>query len=260
MYRGARIAIVVPAHNEARLIRGTLASIPAWADRIIVVDDGSDDETFKLASASDDLRVAVLRHRRNAGVGAAIASGYRAAFEDGADIAVVMAGDGQMHAEDLPALLEPLVERKAAYAKGNRLRWPNARAAMPTTRWVGNHVLSLLTRLATGLKVEDSQCGYTAISREAAAVLERQRWWHGYGYPNDLLGRLGRAGLAVQDVCVRPIYGEEQSGIRLRHITLTIPWVLVRVLLARLLVATRSPLSRTRTNVELSDARWAADD
>lgn len=171
MFDGQKVAVVVPAYREALLIGRMLAGVPAFVDRIFVVDDASDDATGEVALAVPDPRITLVRHPVNQGVGAAIATGYAAAFEAGADVAVVMAGDGQMDPEDLPALLAPITHGRADYAKGNRLAWPGAAGRMPLARFVGNHVLSVLTALATGLAIQDSQCGYTALSRRAAEVL-----------------------------------------------------------------------------------------
>ena len=241
MHHGQRIAVVVPAYREAERIGRVIARMPAYVDRIVVVDDGSDDGTATAAEATGDDRVRVLRHPENRGVGAAIASGYRVAFdEERADAAVVMAGDDQMHPDDLDALLAPL-RQGVAYAKGNRLAWPGARRAMPVARYLGNHVLSGLTRLATGLAVHDSQCGYTALSARAAHLLDLEALWPRYGYPNDLLGALAARGLSVRDVPVRPIYAGEASGIGWRHALVVIPWVLARVIARRLRLALPAP-------------------
>jgi glycosyltransferase involved in cell wall biosynthesis len=233
MFEGARVAVVIPAHQEERLVGRAIRAVPDFVDLICVVDDGSRDATAERALACRDGRVRVLRHARNRGVGAAIATGYAEAFGAGADIAVVMAGDAQMHAADLPALLAPLVRGEADYAKGDRLSWPGARRLMPTARFLGNHVLSWLTRRATGLRVSDSQCGYTALTASGAARLPLDTLWPRYGYPNDLLGHARLCGLRVVDVPVRPVYADERSGIGWRHALLVIPALLVRVALRR---------------------------
>jgi len=226
MLHGATVAVVVPAHDEARLIARTLASIPAWVDRVVVVDDASSDDTKGRAEGCGDPRVTVVRHAVNRGVGAAIVTGYREAFEAGADVAAVMAGDAQMDPADLRAVVEPVARGEADYVKGNRLAHPDARRAMPLFRLVGNHALSALTRLATGLDVHDSQCGYTAMHRRVAERVRLQRLWPRYGYPNDLLSRLAVARLRVRDVPVRPVYADEESGIRTHDLLVSFPLVI----------------------------------
>jgi glycosyltransferase involved in cell wall biosynthesis len=222
----------MPAYNEAKLIRGALERIPGFVDHIIVVDDASVDDTAVIARGTRR-RTEVIAHGANQGVGAAIVTGCRHAFLRGADLTAVMAADGQMDPEDLPALLVPLVTEEADYVKGNRLDWPGASEAMPWHRWLGNHVFSWLTRRAVGVDMRDSQCGYVAMNRLTQRVLDWDRLWKGYGYPNDLLSWLAVRGLRVQEVAVRPVYGLEQSGIRLRHVMLTIPFVIARAWVRR---------------------------
>lgn len=232
-----RISVVVPAYNEARLITQTLRSVPAYVTHVVVVDDGSADDTALMAQSLNDPRVEVVRHRENRGVGAAIVTGYLTAFGRGADVCAVMAGDGQMDPADLERLIGPVLRGEAAYAKGDRLSFPDARRAMPWTRWLGNWVLARLTGLAAGLPVRDSQCGYTALSREAALQLPLHKLWSRYGYPNDLLGMLRERNLPVSEVVVRPVYADEESGIRLWHALFVVPFVLLRVLVRRGLYA-----------------------
>jgi glycosyltransferase involved in cell wall biosynthesis len=229
---GKRIAVVMPAYNEAKLVRGTLEGIPSFVDHIIVVDDASIDATREMVRVFHG-PVELIEHETNQGVGAAIATGCRQALSLGADLTVVMAADGQMDPLDLPALLGPLIAGEADYVKGNRLDWPAASEVMPWHRWLGNHLFSWLTRRAIGLDVQDSQCGYAAMNRRTQEVLNWERLWSGYGYPNDVLGWLKVCGLRVRDVPVRPVYGSEQSGIRLRHVMLIIPFVIARVWLRR---------------------------
>ena len=217
----------MPAYNEAKLIRGALEGIPEFVDHIIVVNDASTDATTKIARATER-PIEVLEHGTNQGVGAAIATGCKHALLVGADLTAVMAADGQMDPLDLPALLAPLITGEADYAKGDRLGWPAASNTMPWQRWLGNHVFSSLTRRAIGMDVRDSQCGYAAMNRRAKQVLDWDRLWKGYGYPNDLLSSLTLCDLRVREIPVRPVYGSEQSGIRFRHVLFSIPFVIAR--------------------------------
>lgn len=235
MYRHLRVAVVVPAFNESRKIAATVVSVPGIADEVIVVDDASTDDTAAQAQAAASRRAApervtVVRHAENKGVGGAIATGYRRALDKGADVAVVMAGDGQMDPRDLPALLAPIAADEADYVKGNRFLHPEVWTAMPASRIVGNVLLSAATRVTSGYgHIFDSQCGYTAIHRRALASIDLDAVWARYGYPNDLLSRLRVAGVRVVDVPVRPIYGEHwRSGINLGTALHPIPWVLLR--------------------------------
>ena len=159
----------------------------------------------------------LIRHDDNRGVGASIVTGYHAALADGADVMAVMAGDNQMHPDDLEALLEPVVRGTADYAKGNRFRHAD-HGRMPLARRLGGRALSAATRLGTGLAIDDSQCGFTALSAAAARALPLDELWPRFGYPNDLLGMLASRGLRVVDVPVRPVYADERSGIRAWHV------------------------------------------
>ncbi len=226
MWREARIGVVIPAYNEERLLRRTLQGVPDYVDTVCVVDDASSDATADVARKHADPRIEVIRHPQNRGVGAAIVTGYQALLAKNVDVMVVMAGDNQMDPMDLPALLEPVVSGRADYAKGNRFVHQERRRMPRLRRWAGG-VLSLMTRGATGLGIDDTQCGYTALRSGAAWGLPLTELWPRYGYPNDLLGMLAARGQRVVDVPVRPIYADEQSGIRPWH-ALVVAKVIVR--------------------------------
>jgi glycosyltransferase involved in cell wall biosynthesis len=217
MLEGARLFVVVPAHNEERLLGATLAGIPAFVDQIVVVDDASIDRTGEVAGAAAG-PVHVVRHETNRGVGASIATGYRFALRAGADAIAVMAGDAQMHPDDLARLALPVVRGEIDYAKGDRLAHPDVRRRMPWARRVAGRVLSRLTGWAAGIPLSDSQCGYTVISSRAVQGIDLDSLYPRYGYPNDLVGRLALAGFSIRDVPVRPVYGTETSGIRPWHV------------------------------------------
>jgi glycosyltransferase involved in cell wall biosynthesis len=226
MYGAARIAVIVPAFRVHAWIGRTLAEVPEFVDLIVVVDDASPDETAALVRSSVNPRVQLVTHEKNRGVGAAIASGYARALDEGADVLAVMAGDNQMSPDDLAAVIEPIVNGQADYVKGNRFVHPLWRH-MPWGRRFAGKILAAVTRWTTGLSIDDSQCGYTALAAEAARTLCWLDLWPRYGYPNDLLGMLAARRLRVVEVPVRPVYQGEPSGIRPWH-ALVVLGVIVR--------------------------------
>ncbi len=240
MLDDAVIAVVVPAFDEESWLGEVLDTMPRFVDRVVVVDDGSRDGTARLVRArqhrgacgvaapgavepgsgrgpSATAELALVRHRENRGVGAAIVTGYRHALALGADVVAVMAGDGQMHPSDLVAVVRPVAAAEADYVKGTRLGHPGLWRVMPAERLLGSWVLSWLTSLAAGVRVSDSQCGYTAMSARALAKLPLERLWPGFGYPNDLIGACALAGLRIAEVPVRPVYRGQKSGLRPWH-------------------------------------------
>jgi glycosyltransferase involved in cell wall biosynthesis len=229
MYDGKTVAVVVPAYNEEALVGSTVATIPAFVDRIFVVDDASTDGTVDRAQAGDS-RVEVLTHDRNAGVGAAIVSGYRRAIAEEVDVTCVMAADGQMDPDDLESLVRAVASGEVDYAKANRLFTGQAWQLIPRTRYLGNALLSFLTKIASGYwHVADSQSGYTAVNLETLRLLDLERIYERYGFPNDMLVHLNVWNRRVRDYPSRPIYGVgERSGIRLRRVVPRISWLLLK--------------------------------
>ena len=216
-YRGKRIAVVVPAYNEEDLIGETLDGIPDYVAKIYVVDDGSADMTGAIIDdyAHLDPRFVAIHHNPNRGVGAAITTGYLQAVEDGMDIAAVMAGDNQMDPAYLPDLLDPIVDGRADYTKGNRLINQAYRKGMSPWRSFGNSILTFLTKVASGYwQMMDPQNGYTAVSIKTLKTLPLTEVYQGYGYCNHLLIWLNICGCRVSDVAIPARYGREKSKIR----------------------------------------------
>jgi glycosyltransferase involved in cell wall biosynthesis len=227
---GRTVAVVVPAYNEEALVGETLSGIPSFVDRIVVVDDASTDGTAEKARSFADPQIEVVSHENNLGVGAAIVTGYKRALAERLDVTAVMAGDNQMDPAELEAILAPVLVGEVDYAKANRLISGRAWELIPRNRYLGNAVLSLLTKIASGYwHVADSQAGYTAISLDALERLDLDRVYTRYGFPNDLLVHLNVINARVRDVPSRPIYNVgERSGIKLRKVVPRISWLLLK--------------------------------
>ena len=238
MYKDKVISVVVPAHNEQKLIQKALQDLPHWIDQIFVIDDFSQDATSdKVRERMEtDSRIVLIRHEENRGVGAAICTGYKASLENDVDIAVVMAGDAQMAPADLEDIIRPVALEGVDYAKGNRLFYGKAWDIIPRHRYIGNSVLSLLTKIASGYwHVADTQCGDTAISKRALELVDLENVYSRYGMPNDLLVKLNIAECSVRDVPVRPVYDiGEVSEIRITRVVITISKLLVSCFFTRL--------------------------
>ena len=215
-----RVAVVMPAHNEGEQIEAAICSIPKWVDLLVVIDDDSQDNTSDVVNSVLP-KQGVLVTTVRSGVGGAIARGYAEVISllDGGSIpsgdwaAVVMAGDGQMDPEDIDTLLEPL--SRVPFVKGNRWAHSDGLGEMPNNRRIGSWLLGKLTTLASGRKVSDPQCGYTAVT---VAALREWDWvakWQGYGYPNWWMLNIGADSIPFESVPVRSVYRTEKSGIRL---------------------------------------------
>jgi glycosyltransferase involved in cell wall biosynthesis len=232
MLEGKRVAVVVPAYHEETLLPQTLRGIPDFIDRIYVVDDASRDGTVERAreEAARDPRIELVVHERNGGVGAAIVSGYKRALAERMDVTCVMAADNQMDPSELAGLVGPVARGEVDYAKANRLFTGQAWELIPKHRYLGNAVLSLLTKIASGYwHVADSQSGFTAIGLETLERLDLDRIYPRYGFPNDMLVHLNVVNARVRDFPSRPVYGVgERSGIRLRKVIPRISWLLVK--------------------------------
>jgi glycosyltransferase involved in cell wall biosynthesis len=229
VYQDHVVHVVVPAYNEADHVGDVLRTMPAFVDRIFVVDDCSNDGTAHAAEACGDARVSVLRTPCNLGVGGATVLGYRHALKAGAEIIVKMDGDGQMPPEALPELLDAVVERGADYAKGNRFLRRELVHRMPFERIVGNVVLTFLTKLASGYwQVFDPQNGYTAVRASALRVLPLDRLHPGFFFENDMLVRLNVHNFRVVDVSMPPVYNGGPSHLSILAVMSTFPLLLLR--------------------------------
>ena len=281
------VAVVVPAYNEEKQIGQVLETIPAFVDRIIVVNDCSKDNTAKVVldyicrqkqthnisyintisntenkynraehilkeSRKEELekfipaeiangnpetdRVILINNLKNGGVGAAIARGYKWCLDNNIACSAVMAGDGQMDPDELESICLPVINEGIDYAKGNRLIHGSAKMIIPKTRFIGNSVLSILTKISSGYwHVSDTQTGYTAISANALSAIRLSGIYKRYGMPNDMLVKLNIAFCTIKEVKIKPVYNiGELSKMNVTIVIPRISWLLFKSFFKRL--------------------------
>jgi len=238
MYKDKKICVLVPAYNEALQIGRVIETMPAYIDQILIVDDKSQDDTVAVIQGYQKKynNITLLEHDLNKGVGGAMATGYNFLKDKDFDVVVRMDGDGQMAPDDLPAILDPVVDGQTDYSKGNRLFTGEAYQKIPKIRYFGNAFLSLFTKIASGYwHVADSQSGYTAINKKALQMIDWDEMYKWYGQPNDVLVRLNVHNFRVKDVPVQPVYNiGEKSGIKYKKVIFTIGWLLIKLFLWRM--------------------------
>ncbi len=242
MYKEKKVSVVIPCYKEETQIAGVIETMPDYVDKMVVIDDKSPDRTAEVVRGlqrKDKFkdRVVLIVHEVNQGVGGAISSGYVWSRDNNMDVAVVMAGDGQMDPNDLPELLDPIVEGRTDYTKGNRLVTGDAWNRIPKVRYLGNSALTLMTKVASGYwHVTDSQTGYTALNKRALKLLPIENIYRSYGMPNDFLVTLNIYNMRVMDIPINPLYGVgEKSKMVIHQKILSLFTLMIRLFVKRML-------------------------
>jgi glycosyltransferase involved in cell wall biosynthesis len=201
-----RVLVVIPAHDEQASLPVTLAEVRARAPfvDVLVVDDGSHDDTTRVARAAG---VPVVRHPINLGVGGALQTGFRWASEHGYDIAVQLDADGQHDPGYLEALVAPVVAGRCDVSIGSRFVSSTGYHA-PWNRRLGMLLFSGVVRLALGRPIYDTTSGFRAYARRVIEVCQ-------YDFPKDfpdapLLIALARQGFRLEEVPV--VMRERKAG------------------------------------------------
>lgn len=215
-----QIAVVIPCYRVKAQILGVLAALGPEVWRIYVVDDACPEQTGDLVETHcSDLRITVLRHPDNQGVGGAVMTGYAQAITDGADLIVKIDGDGQMDPHLLMLFAAPIIAGQADYTKGNRFYDLANLGPMPGIRLFGNAALSMLAKLSTGYwDIFDPTNGYTAIHAAVARRLPFDKLSRRYFFETDILFRLNTVRAVIADIPMDAVYGEEVSNLKISSV------------------------------------------
>lgn len=230
--------VKIPAKDYDR--KGKLNNIYQRAEQVL---DQMNKEEIKFFTPHEIVndkpeldRVILINHLENGGVGAAIATGYKWCKDYDIDCTSVMAGDGQMDPDELESICMPVIDDGVDYVKGNRLIHRSSWFVIPKTRYFGNSILSIFTKIASGYwHVSDTQTGYTAMSNDAINAIKLYSIYKRYGMPNDMLVKLNIAFCTLKEIEIKPVYNVgEQSKMKVTKVILPIMWLLCKSFFKRM--------------------------
>lgn len=196
-----KLFIIIPAHNEGKRIVSVLSKVKKYAKDIIVVDDGSTDDTFKQASK---VKVTVLRHVVNLGKGAAIITGADYAVQKGAETLIFMDADGQHEPKDIPRFIDAIKGKDIVFGSRKKSR------SMPAVLRFGNGFINTAIRVLYGVKLTDTQSGYRALTAKA---YKQVKWKsNDYRMESEMLVNVGKNNLRYKEIFIKTIYSDKYKG------------------------------------------------
>jgi len=203
-----KIFVVVPTFNEEKNIQNVLSDLKKFDYDIIVVDDGSQDKTLKLAQIAG---VKVLEHKINRGQGAALQTGTDYAVKNNADVIVHFDGDGQFLAEEIKFLVEPIMYEKIDIILGSRFLKKNKNIPK-FKKYIIYPVSKIINTFFTGIKLTDVHCGFRALSKKAAEKININQ--DGMSHNTEIISQIKKFKLKYREVPVTVIYKEFGQGIK----------------------------------------------
>jgi len=198
----SRILVCIPAYNESSKIGKIVNRARAYASEVIVCDDGSTDETAKEAQTAGAI---VIRHSVNKGYGSAIKTLFRTAKENNADVMVTLDADGQHDPDQIPNIVEPILNEGFDIVIGSRFLNIHDREKVPSYRSFGIKTLTLLTKAASYRNITDAQSGFRAYSKAALSQIQLNEG--GMAISAEILLRASRQNLSIKEVPATVIYG-----------------------------------------------------
>jgi UDP-N-acetylglucosamine---dolichyl-phosphate N-acetylglucosaminyltransferase len=193
--------IIIPAYNESKHLSGVITRTKKFSDNLVVVDDGSKDNTADVAKKEG---VVVLKHIVNLGKGAAIKTGADYALQNGADVIIFMDSDGQHDPEEIPEFLKNIKGNDIVFGSRKRTK------VMPFVFKFGNWFISFVSSLFFGVKLHDTQSGYRAMTADAYRKL---RWTaRDYSVESEMISLVGKNKLKYKEIFIKTIYSDKYKG------------------------------------------------
>ena len=208
---GPKVVVVMPAYNAGRTLRLTYEELPKDSvNLVILVDDGSTDQTLEIAR---ELDLQIFVHNRNYGYGANQKTCYTEALRAGADIVVMVHPDYQYDPRLVPQIVEPVVGGRADVVLGSRLKSGSALAqGMPWWKFLANRVLTVLENRAFGLSLSEYHTGYRAFRREVLETVNFVANSDGFVFDQEIIGQVVAAGYRIAEIAVPTRYFAEASS------------------------------------------------
>jgi glycosyltransferase involved in cell wall biosynthesis len=238
--KNLKIGVIIPSYKVSNHIVEVVNNIPDFIDTIIVVDDKCPEQSGMLIQKNVlekniQKTIFIEYHEKNKGVGGAMITGYKKGIELGLDILIKMDGDNQMDPKYLHNLIEPILNNKADYTKGNRFKDLCAIRKMPKIRLFGNSGLSFLVKIASGYwNMMDPTNGYTAINLESLTKLDLEKIDHRYFFETDMLINLNIQEAVVLDIPIPAKYEDETSSLNITKIIFEFPPKILKGLIKRI--------------------------
>ena len=217
-----KIAVVIPCYMVADNLNKVISKLPKFIDRIYIVDDACPENSVKKV-LSKSKKIKKIFRKKNGGVGAAVKDGYKFSVRDNNDVTVRIDGDGQMNPKLIKKFVQPIVNKKAEFTKGNRFKDLSFFKTMPFTRIIGNIFFSIFGNIITrNFKIFDFLNGFTCINNKALKKVLKKKLDDDYYFDTALVCNLSKLNVKILDIKMKAVYGNEKSNINILSTGLTI--------------------------------------
>lgn len=224
--RHKKIFIVIPAYNAEKTIEKTYSRIPPGYFRIVIIDDGSSDNTGKVANK---LNATVITHDKNKGYGAAQKTGFKHALKNSADAVILLHADGQYDPEEIPKLINSMEKNNADIVLGSRVMGGKMlEGGMPYIKYIGNRVLTWLENLAFGMNITEYHTGYRVYSRKALQFLDFENLSDKFHFDSEILVNAMEKKLKIVEVPISTHYSREKSYLNPLTYGMQIIWLIIK--------------------------------